>query len=88
MKIFLDRSFKIDDTMVMNLTEEEKKIHELMKLRAKMFLRGIKIVDIAKKIGFDPSYVSHVLANRKQKKEILSTIKEAISERRRNNHHV
>ena len=74
----------------MILTDEEKKIHELMKLRAKMYLcrPRIKIKEIADTLNFHPSYVSHSLSGRKEKKVILIAIKEAISERRRNHHHV
>lgn len=70
------------------MTNEYKKIHKLMTLRARMFLYGIKIKDVADSLKIHPSYVSHILAGRKGK-DLIPKIQEVIHERRRTgNHHI
>ena len=69
--------------MVLNNTSLEKKIEELMGLRARMWAKKIRQTDIARKLKISQGMVSHVLNGRKNSPRVIETIKEAINANRR-----
>lgn len=48
--------------------------HYLRCLRAKLIMAGKRINDVGNETGFHPSYVTHVLAGRRNNKQIINYI--------------
>lgn len=56
------------------MTEKEISVNQGNLLRAVMLLKGVKITDLAKKLGVSHSYISAVIHNKKKNKRIFQQI--------------